>query len=59
MYNEYLKITKVKFGINFFDKKIPKYWLNISEKIKINKIQKSLEIFNEENFKKKSLKLEK
>ena len=59
MYNEYLKITKVKFGINFFDKKIPEDWLNISEKIKINKIQKSLEIFNEENFKKKSLKLEK
>tara|TARA_Y100001958_G_C21200795_1_gene527481 strand:- start:263 stop:1372 length:1110 start_codon:yes stop_codon:yes gene_type:complete len=59
LYNEYLKITKVKFGTNFFDKKIPEDWLNISEKIKINEIQKSLEIFNKENFKKTSLKLEK
>ena len=59
LYNKYMKTTKVKFGINFFDKKIPEDWVNISEKIKINKIQKSLEIFNKENYKKTSLKLEK
>jgi len=59
LYNKYMKITKVKFGINFFDKKIPEDWLKISEKIKINKIQKSLEIFNKENYKNTSLKLEK
>ena len=40
-------------------KKFQKIGLTFLKKIKINKIQKSLEIFNKDNLKKKSLKLEK
>ena len=59
LYNQYTEITKVKFGINFFDYKIPENWIKCPEKIKISKIKKNLEIFNRDNCKKTPLKLEK
>ena len=46
IYLDYIKKNPTKFGLNFYDYKIPKFWENLSDKERSYKINKYLKYFN-------------